>query len=145
MAVFLFILLAIIATGAASEPPRPSKHFVLVHGSCLGAWSWYKIVTLLKSSGHNNVTALDLAASGVNPQQRDDLRSVSDFFRPLRDFMEALPPRERVILVGHGLGGLAISQAMEDFPTKIFCSRVCHCLNARACPQHFRPQSRGNP
>ncbi|KAB1207143.1 Salicylic acid-binding protein 2 [Morella rubra] len=119
MSLFIFILLASIATGDASEPPRTSKHFVLVHGSCLGAWSWYKIVTLLKSSGHSNVTALDLAASGVNPKQRDDLRSVSDFFRPLRDFMEALPPRERVILVGHSLGGFAISQAMEDFPTKI--------------------------
>ncbi|XP_041015822.1 salicylic acid-binding protein 2-like [Juglans microcarpa x Juglans regia] len=102
------------------EPPRPSisKHFVLVHGSCLGAWSWYKLLPLLKSSGHN-VTALDLAASGVNPVQLSDLRSISDFFRPLRNFMETLPPHERVILVGHSLGGLAISQAMESFPSRI--------------------------
>lgn len=95
-----------------------NKHFVLVHGSCLGAWSWYKLVALLRSSGHH-VTALDLAASGVNPMQPNDLQSISDYFRPLRDFFAALPPHEKVILVGHSLGGLPISQAMEYFPTKI--------------------------
>ena len=33
--------------------------------------------------------------------------------------MEALPSHERVILVSHSLGGMAISQAMEYFPSKI--------------------------
>ncbi|KAM1151973.1 hypothetical protein FF1_034635 [Malus domestica] len=100
-----------------SAPTNPSKqHFVLVHGSCFGAWSWYKLVTLIRSSGHN-VTALDLAASGVDPQQAKDLRSISDYLKPLRDFMEAVDGK--VILVGHSLGGLAISQAMERFPSKI--------------------------
>ena len=100
------------------EPPRTGKHFVLIHGACLGAWSWYKLETLLKSSGHN-VTALDLAASGINPLQANDLQSSFDYFKPLRDFMEALPSHERVILVGHSYGGYAISQAMEYFPSKI--------------------------
>ena len=96
----------------------PSKHFVLIHGSCHGAWSWYKIAALLKSSGHK-VTALDLAASGINPTQVGDLRSVSEYFQPLTDFMESLPVGERAVLVGHSMGGLAISQAMENFPEKI--------------------------
>ncbi|XP_030944449.1 salicylic acid-binding protein 2-like isoform X2 [Quercus lobata] len=100
------------------EPPRTGKHFVLIHGACLGAWSWYKLETLLKSSGHN-VTALDLGASGINPLQANDLQSSSDYFKPLRDFMEALPFHERVILVGHSYGGYAISQAMEYYPSKI--------------------------
>ena len=34
--------------------------------------------------------------------------------------MVALPSHERVILVGHSFGGYAISQAMENFPSKIF-------------------------
>ena len=33
--------------------------------------------------------------------------------------MVALPSHERVILVSHSLGGMAISQAMEYFPSKI--------------------------
>ncbi|CAN6685789.1 unnamed protein product [Malus baccata var. baccata] len=115
---FLIVLLLCVANEIESAPTNPSKqqHFVLVHGSCFGAWSWYKLVTLVRSSGHN-VTALDLAASGVDPQQAKNLRSISDYLKPLRDFMEAIDGK--VILVGHSLGGLAISQAMERFPGKI--------------------------
>ncbi|CAK9186917.1 unnamed protein product [Ilex paraguariensis] len=71
------------------------------------------------SAGHN-VTALDLAASGVDPKQVKDVPSISDYFQPLMDFLVSLPSHERVILVGHSLGGLAISHAMERFPEKIF-------------------------
>ncbi|KAB2635762.1 esterase PIR7B-like [Pyrus ussuriensis x Pyrus communis] len=113
----LLIVLLCVANEIESAPTNPSKqHFVLVHGSCFGAWSWYKLVTLIRSSGHN-VTALDLAASGVDPRQAKDLRSISDYLKPLKDFMEAVDGK--VILVGHSLGGLAISQAMERFPNKI--------------------------
>lgn len=69
----------------------------------------------MRSSGHN-VTALDLAASGVDPLQADDLQSISDYFKPLKDFMA--PVQGKVILVGHSLGGLAISQAMERFQAR---------------------------
>ncbi|KAA8536157.1 hypothetical protein F0562_028635 [Nyssa sinensis] len=114
-----------IVNATGSEPPplaagNSGKHFVLVHGSCHGAWSWYKLVALLRSSGHR-VTALDLAASGIDRRQVKEIPSISDYFRPVRDFMASLPlhERERVILVGHSFGGLAISQAMETFPEKI--------------------------
>ncbi|KAL6211645.1 hypothetical protein ACLB2K_016868 [Fragaria x ananassa] len=81
---FLIILLCLVnKTEASSQSDK--KHFVLVHGSCHGAWSWYKIVTLMRSSGHN-VTALDLEASGVDPQQANDLHSISNYFKPLRDY-----------------------------------------------------------
>lgn len=33
--------------------------------------------------------------------------------------VELLPPDDRLILVGHGMGGLAISLAMDKFPKKI--------------------------
>lgn len=119
--IFSFLLILFIFTSnniAKSETTKMGKHLVLVHGSCHGAWSWYKLVALIKSSGHK-VTALDLAASGVDPRRPNELRSISDYFRPLTDFMMSLPAHERVVLVGHTLGGLAISQAMEKFPWKI--------------------------
>ncbi|KAF5751146.1 methylesterase 10-like [Tripterygium wilfordii] len=114
----LLIVLSIRPIMAAAPQPAPNKHFVLVHGSGHGAWSWYKIVAPLRSSGHN-VTAIDLAASGIDPRQAKTLRSISDFFQPLMDLMASVAADERVILVGHSLGGLAISQAMERFPHKI--------------------------
>ncbi|KGN43959.1 methylesterase 3 [Cucumis sativus] len=94
------------------------KHFVFIHGSCHGAWSWFKLLPLLQSSGHR-VTALDLAASGIDHRNPDSVRSISQYFQPLTDFMSALPQHQKVILVGHSLGGLVVSKAMEDFPTKI--------------------------
>ncbi|GLT39049.1 hypothetical protein SLA2020_132570 [Shorea laevis] len=79
------------------------KHFVLVHGACHGAWCWYKVAYLLKSAG-NKVTALDLAASGIHSKQVHELRSLSDHFEPLMEFMASLRPEEKVILVGHSMG-----------------------------------------
>ncbi|XP_059624714.1 methyl jasmonate esterase 1-like [Cornus florida] len=94
------------------------KHFVLVHGTNLGAWSWYKLVPLLKSAGHH-VTALDLAANGVNPRQLNEVASFFEYAQPLTDFMASLPKGEKVVLVAHSYGGLCISLAMERFPEKI--------------------------
>ena len=97
------------------------KHFVLVHGACHGAWCWYKVAAQLKSTGHR-VMALDLAASGINPKQVHEIDSLSDYVEPLMDFMASLPPEEKVILVGHSLGGNCIALAMERFPEKIFAA-----------------------
>ncbi|KAL9461463.1 hypothetical protein AB3S75_004457 [Citrus x aurantiifolia] len=95
------------------------KHFVLVHGACLGAWCWYKVVTLLKLAGHH-VSAIDLGASGVNSKRLDDeIASISDYLQPLMEFMACLPQEKKVILVGHSYSGLCISLAMENFHEKI--------------------------
>ncbi|GMN29883.1 hypothetical protein TIFTF001_002594 [Ficus carica] len=117
----LFTIFANVEFGT-SKPTISSqkRHFVLVHGAGHGAWCWYKIITLLQSDGHN-VTALDLMAFGINPRQIIDLKSgsVLDYVQPLMDFLASLKPMEKVILVGHSLGGLGLSVAMERFPHKI--------------------------
>ncbi|KAM7474451.1 hypothetical protein LguiB_021694 [Lonicera macranthoides] len=109
----LVFLVALFLVQTAS-----GDHFVLVHGMSLGAWSWFKLVPRLSSYGHN-VKAIDLAASGIDPRQVTDIPSIADYFKPLRDYMAAIPCQEKVILVGHSIGGLAISQSMELFPQKI--------------------------
>ncbi|XP_021731703.1 methylesterase 3-like [Chenopodium quinoa] len=116
---FLFFAAASASTAKNSQLEKDfSKHIVLIHGSCFGAWSWYKIVPLLKSAGHM-VTVIDLAASGINLLHATDVRSFSDYTHPFMDFMESIPPHKRVILVGHSSGGAVISQAMENFPEKV--------------------------
>ncbi|KDP31865.1 hypothetical protein JCGZ_12326 [Jatropha curcas] len=97
---------------------KEQRHFVLVHGACHGAWCWYKVASLLKLAGHK-VTALDMASSGRNPKQVKDVHSFSEYFEPLMEFMTSLPAEEKVILVGHSMGGPCISAAMERFPEKI--------------------------
>ncbi|XLR04044.1 hypothetical protein HN51_058869, partial [Arachis hypogaea] len=59
------------------------------------------VITLLKSWGHN-VTALDLGASGVNQKKALELKSISEYFEPLSEFMaSSVDKGERVVLVGH--------------------------------------------
>ncbi|KAF5183910.1 Salicylic acid-binding protein [Thalictrum thalictroides] len=93
-------------------------HFVLVHGLGHGAWCWYKVRTLLESLG-DQVTALDLAASGVNLKKLDEFDTMLDYSQPLLEFMETVSVDERVILVGHSLGGLSLAYAMEKFAEKV--------------------------
>ncbi|KAK9670431.1 hypothetical protein RND81_13G201600 [Saponaria officinalis] len=94
------------------------KHIVLVHGASHGAWCWYKLKPLLEKAGHR-VTALDMAASGINRKRIEEVDTLHDYSRPLTDFLEALEDGHKVILVGHSLGGLNLSIAMEMFPHKI--------------------------
>ena len=94
------------------------KHYVLVHGACHGAWYWFKVKPLLEKAGHR-VTALDMAASGIHPASIHQLHSVRDYCRPLIDFMGSLPDDQKVILVGHSLGGLNVAVIIDMFPYKI--------------------------
>ncbi|XP_047964148.1 salicylic acid-binding protein 2-like [Salvia hispanica] len=97
---------------------KPSVHIVLVHGACHGAWCWYKLKPLLEAAGHR-VTALDLAASGIDRRSLEEVRSLAEYSQPLLELMAALPAAEKVVLVGHSLGGMNISLAMEMYPHKI--------------------------
>ena len=116
---FLVLLTLTLNLLTFSSNINATKDFVLVHGAGHGAWCWYKVATLLKSIGHN-VTTLDLTASGINPRLIREINgSVVDYVKPLTDFMASLPETARVVLVGHSLGGLSISLAMERFSNKI--------------------------
>ncbi|KAJ6907433.1 hypothetical protein NC651_017980 [Populus alba x Populus x berolinensis] len=97
---------------------KNQKHFVVVHGACHGAWCWQKFKTLLESAS-NRVTLLDLAASGANTKAIQDVETLDEYTEPLLEFLASLQPKEKVILVGHSLGGLSLALAMEKFPEKI--------------------------
>ncbi|KAL2240302.1 UNVERIFIED_CONTAM: Salicylic acid-binding protein 2 [Sesamum indicum] len=93
-------------------------HVILVHGACHGAWCWYKLKQLLQAAGHR-VTALDLAASGVDRRSLHELRTFVDYSQPLLDLMASIPPEEKVVLVGHSLGGINLGLTMNMYPEKI--------------------------
>ncbi|KAL7141117.1 hypothetical protein ABFS83_08G032100 [Erythranthe nasuta] len=95
-----------------------TTHFVLVHGGGFGAWCWYKTIALLEEAGYK-VTAVDLTGSGIHSFDTNSITSLSQYVKPLTDFMEKLTDGEKVILVGHDFGGACISYAMELFPSKV--------------------------
>lgn len=89
--------------------------FVLIHGAWHGAWCWHKIVPLLRKQGHV-VFAPDLPALGIDrmPVQTASLQSYSD--RVCETLSMCSEP---AILIGHSMGGLAITQAAEAMPEKV--------------------------
>ncbi|RDY11132.1 Methylesterase 3, partial [Mucuna pruriens] len=102
----------------SSENCIDRKHYVLVHGACHGAWSWYKVKPRLEAAGHK-VTVLDLAASGANMNKIEHIDTFSEYSEPLLQLLASIPQKEKVVLVGHSLGGLNIALAMDMFPEKI--------------------------
>ncbi|KAG9439057.1 hypothetical protein H6P81_019222 [Aristolochia fimbriata] len=95
-----------------------TRHFVLVHGGGFGAWCWYKTMALLEEGGFK-VDAIDLTGSGVDSFDTNNITSISQYVKPLTNFMERIKEGEKIILVGHDFGGACISYVMEIYPNKV--------------------------
>ncbi|KAJ4872255.1 Methylesterase 4 [Raphanus sativus] len=95
------------------------KRFVLIHGLCHGAWTWYKVKPQLEAAGHC-VTAVDLASSGINMTRLEEIQTLEDYCKPLLEFLSSLcSDEEKVILVAHSMGGICAALAADIFPCKI--------------------------
>lgn len=85
--------------------------FLLIHGSCHGAWCWRDVVPALAAHGHG-VRAIDLPGHG------DDRTPAADItLDACRDAILAAATPE-TILVGHSWGGIPIGVAAEAAPVK---------------------------
>ncbi len=89
--------------------------YVLIHGAWHGAWCWDKVVSLLKMKGHR-VEAPDLPGHGKDRTPIGEV-SLEAYAEKICKVLDA--ELEPVILVGHSMGGIAISQAAEYLPDKI--------------------------
>ena len=89
--------------------------FLLIHGAWHGGWCWHKVSPLLQARGHTVLTP-DLPALGIDrtPLASATLQSYTD------RVCEALAGcGESVYLVGHSMGGIAITQAAEAMPQRV--------------------------
>lgn len=91
--------------------------FVLVHGASHGSWCWDKVVPLLEAQGHQAI-AVDLPGNTYGefdiPAGQVTLKSYTHHVFRVLDQLD-----EPVVLVGHSLGGLTITQTAEYRPDKI--------------------------
>jgi pimeloyl-ACP methyl ester carboxylesterase len=90
--------------------------FVLVHGAFAGGWCWERLVPLLEAEGHT-VDALDLPGHGADPAPIAEM-TLENNARRVADHVAAAAA-ERVVLVGHSMGGMSITQAAELVPERI--------------------------
>lgn len=89
--------------------------FVLVHGGGHGGWCWEMIAPALSSAGHR-VFAPDLPSLGDDPTPVEQVTGAM-CIKKIVDLIETIS--EKVVLVGHSIGGGVISSVAELMPEKI--------------------------
>lgn len=89
--------------------------YVLLHGAWHGAWCWNKVTPLIKSEGHSVCTP-DLPGHGKN-RPTSGVVTAADYVNSLRDLI--VQQNQQVVLVGHSMGGMVISQVAELVPEHI--------------------------
>jgi pimeloyl-ACP methyl ester carboxylesterase len=89
--------------------------FLLIHGAWHGGWCWRKVVPLLEANGHRAL-APDLPGHG-NDETPLTAVTLASYSHRICEIAGAQP--EPIILVGHSMGGVAITQAAENCPERI--------------------------
>ncbi len=86
--------------------------FLLIHGSCHGAWCWRDLIPALQARGHT-ARAIDLPGHGDDPTPYQHVT--------LEGYAKAIVAAidSPVMLVGHSMAGFPISLAAELAPDKI--------------------------
>ncbi len=90
------------------------SRILLVHGAFAGSWCWEWVLPGLRAAGHD-VEAIDLPGAGedTTPLERVSL----DLYA--KRICEALSMNVPPLLVGHSMGGMAISQAAARCPDRV--------------------------
>ena len=103
------------STSRRDDQSLAGTSFVLVHGAWMGAWGWSTVAGGLRERGAA-VTAVELPGHG------DDQTPVSG--ATLDAYVATVETaiasaRGKVVVVGHSLGGVVITQLAERTPAKI--------------------------
>jgi pimeloyl-ACP methyl ester carboxylesterase len=97
------------------SPLSFTRPLILLHGAWHGHWCWYKISPLLQKLGYNVLTP-DLPG---HYYQRRNFKNIdiNTYVYSVQNLIETC--QNPVILVGHSMAGLIITQVAENIPEKI--------------------------
>ncbi len=96
-------------------PKSLKETFILVHGAWHGSWCWHKITSRLKNLGHN-VVATDLPGHYRHKHPFADI-TLSTYVEHVKNLLHASDAP--VVLVGHSMAGIVITQVAEHMPDEI--------------------------
>ena len=99
---------------AAQTNSKKSETIVLVHGAWADASAWHGVTPLLQAKGYN-VIEVNLPGHGKDETSFAviTLQSYVDAVK------KAIGSKKNIILVGHSMAGLVISQTAESIPGQI--------------------------
>jgi pimeloyl-ACP methyl ester carboxylesterase len=95
--------------------PEPSKTFVLVHGAWQASYVWLQVKQGLEQAGHK-VVLIELPAHGNDSSLPQNV-SINVYRNKVMDAVSNIS--EKVILVGHSMGGVVVSAVAEAVPNRI--------------------------
>src|SRR5471030_39122 len=101
-------------TQAQKTNNKNSATIVLVHGAWSDATAWQAVIPVLKAQGHE-VIAVNLPGHGSDATSFANI-SLQSYVDVVKN---AIGDRKNVILVGHSMAGLVISQVAEEIPGQI--------------------------
>jgi pimeloyl-ACP methyl ester carboxylesterase len=111
--------------------------FLLIHGSCHGAWCWRDVLPLLQAAGHS-ARAIDLPGHGADRTPPGAV-TLEGYARAIID--AAVPG---TVLVGHSMAGYPISRAADMAPG-LFARLVYLCAYVPAEGQSLADMRRAWP
>jgi len=101
-------------TQAQKTNNRNSATIVLVHGAWSDATAWQAVIPVLKTQGHE-VIAVNLLGHGSDATSFANI-SLQSYVDVVKN---TIGDRKNVILVGHSMAGIVISQVAEEIPGQI--------------------------
>jgi pimeloyl-ACP methyl ester carboxylesterase len=114
---FIGTSLGLLASSLTQSPAAAANKIpiILIHGAGYDSGCWHKVVPLLEASGFKSLTP-DMPGYGTNGSPSADT-NLEVYVDAVVSAVNSVPGR--VMLVGHSLGGIFISQAAERIPDKI--------------------------
>ncbi|SEI53036.1 Pimeloyl-ACP methyl ester carboxylesterase [Dyadobacter sp. SG02] len=115
----LSAVLAVFACSSCAKSDEPtvakSNTYVLVHGAWQAPYVWDAVRSDLENKG-NQVIVVELPGHG-NDQTPTHMLSLDVYTKKVVDAIAKVPGK--VVLVGHSMGGMVITNAAEQVPAKI--------------------------
>jgi pimeloyl-ACP methyl ester carboxylesterase len=90
-------------------------NFLLIHGAMGGAWCWERVIPRLRAAGHTAL-AIDLPGQGADATPLAEI-TLPRYAEAVCDALDGMDGP--VLLTGHSMGGMVITQAASQRPEKL--------------------------